>query len=107
MPRRPLPPEARRVRVDLTLAPTTVEALDALATARATTRSALVERLVREAVDRINDDVCRQCFQLLSEGVPCKPDGFCSDTCERLYDEELVLAEAEREAAPKRRTVTR
>ena len=54
MPRRPLPPEARRVRVDLTLAPTTVEALDALATARATTRSALVERLVLLEAARVD-----------------------------------------------------
>ena len=37
-----------------------------------------------------DDAICRQCMHPLSEGVPCaRSDGFCSDTCERLYDEQL------------------
>lgn len=53
MSRPPLAPEARRQRVDLTLAPTTIVLLDALVQVEGTTRSALVEKLLlREFQDR-------------------------------------------------------
>lgn len=47
--RPPLPPEERRVRIDITLAPATIEALDALAAERGASRSAMIERLVEVA----------------------------------------------------------
>lgn len=49
MPREPLPEEQRRVRVTFTVAPDVCEILRRLAKQRKTSRSALVEELIRVA----------------------------------------------------------
>lgn len=51
--RPPMSPELRRVRVDLTLAPAALLALDVLAQLGGVGRSATVERLIVEAMARI------------------------------------------------------
>jgi hypothetical protein len=53
MPREKLPERARRVRIDLTLAPSVAEVLKQQAKRLETTRSALVERLIETYVDEL------------------------------------------------------
>lgn len=48
--RPPIPVADRRVRVDITLAPETVETAREMATARVTTLSALIDALLREEI---------------------------------------------------------
>lgn len=49
---KPVPAAEKRVRIDATLHPTTLAMLDELAEEDASTRSAAIERLVRDEVKR-------------------------------------------------------